>query len=69
MDKYTIDLIRELLAEAVRGRKARVMSRIGTCNPETIDANDAFKRELIEYRRANAAFEDFVDEYEEDPEE
>lgn len=63
MDPKTLELIRELLVEAVKARKDLVLSTIDTCNPENIDANMLFKRRLIEYRDARSAFDDFCDEY------
>lgn len=68
MDPKTLDLIRELLAEAVKARKDLVLSTIDTCNPENIETNVLFKRRLIDYREARSAFDDFCDEYGEEDE-
>ena len=68
MDPKTLELIRELLAEAVKARKDLVLSTIDTCNPENIETNVLFKRRLIDYREARSAFDDFCDEYGEEKE-
>ena len=68
MEKKTLELVRELLAEAVNARKNLVNSTIDTCNPENIDSNALFKRRLIDYRDARSAFDDFCDEYGEEEE-
>lgn len=68
MEKKTLELVRELLTEAVNARKNLVLSTIDTCNPENIETNVLFKRRLIDYREARSAFDDFCDEYGEEEE-